>query len=145
MLFWGQILSLSPTKPVYLAFIALFELGSLLCAVAPSMPALIFGRAVAGMGAGGIFNAAFTVGAQVAALEQRPLLFGSAGAVFALSSILGPLVGGAFTDKVSWRWCFYINLPVGAVAVLFLLILLPTYAAPENIHFPRLGWKKYIE
>jgi MFS family permease len=145
MLFWGQILSLSPTKPVYLAFIALFELGSLLCAVAPSMPVLIFGRAVAGMGAGGIFNAAFTVAAQVAALEQRPLLFGSAGAVFALSSILGPLVGGAFTDKVSWRWCFNINLPVGAVAVLFLLVLLPTYAAPENVHFLRFGWKKYIE
>jgi MFS family permease len=145
MLFFGQILSVASTKGAFLVFIAIFEIGSLLCGVAPNMPALIFGRAVAGVGAAGIFVASFTVCAQIAPLERRPMLFALAGVVFGLSSVIGPLLGGAFADKISWRWCFYINLPIGAVSVLFLAVFLPKRPTPENPDFPRPGWRKYIE
>ncbi|KAJ1308610.1 hypothetical protein OPQ81_004308 [Rhizoctonia solani] len=117
MLTYGQLLSVAPTKWVYLSAVVLFEIGSLFCAVAPNMEFLIFGRAFAGVGAAGIFVSVLSIIAQVTRLEQRPALFGTFGAVFALSSVVGPLLGGAFTDHVSWRWCFYINLPFGAITV----------------------------
>jgi MFS family permease len=122
----GQILTVAPTKAVYLVSITLFELGSLICAVAPNseylyctiplrfkiltrnqVNILIFGRAVAGTGAAGMFTAILSIIAEVTRLEDRPLLFGSFGAVFAVASAVGPLLGGVFTDRVSWRWCFY--------------------------------------
>jgi MFS family permease len=87
--------------------ICVFEIGSLLCGVAPSMNVLILGRAIAGVGAAGIFVSILVIIAQITRLEQRPLLFGLFGAIFAVSSVVGPLLGGAFTDKVTWRWCFY--------------------------------------
>ncbi|QRW08982.1 major facilitator superfamily transporter [Ceratobasidium sp. AG-Ba] len=109
MLTYGQLLAIAPTKWVYLSAVVLFEIGSLFCAVATTMEFLIFGRAFAG----------------VTRLEQRPVLFGSFGAVFALASVIGPLLGGAFTDHVSWRWCFYINLPFGAITVVTIIFLIP--------------------
>lgn len=121
MLAFGQVLSIAPTKWVYMLLICIFELGSLLCGVAPSMNVLILGRAIAGVGGGGIFVSVLTIVSQITRLEQRPVLFGLFGAVFALSSVIGPLLGGAFTDKVSWRWCFYSEL---LVLVLFIGIVL---------------------
>ena len=67
--------------------------------------------------------------AQVTRLEDRPRLFGVFGAVFGLSSVIGPLIGGGFTDHVSWRWCFYVNLPVGGLSF-FLVGLLLKSAIP---------------
>lgn len=125
MLTYGQFLAIAPTKWVYLAAVILFEIGSLFCAVAPNMEFLIFGRAFAGVGAAGIFVSVLSIIAQVTRLEQRPALFGTFGAVFALSSVVGPLLGGAFTDHVSWRWCFYINLPFGAITVITIVLLTP--------------------
>ena len=112
-------MTICSTKYVYLASIVLFELGSLLCGVAPSMNFLIFGRAVAGCGAAGyvrlswatpqhqiniyfpsIFVSILAIIAEVTRLEDRSLLFGSFGAVFAVASATGPLLGGVFTgDK----------------------------------------------
>ncbi|KAF8597474.1 MFS general substrate transporter [Ceratobasidium sp. AG-I] len=106
MLTYGQLLAIAPTKGVYLIAIALFELGLLFCGVAPSME-----------------------------LEQRPALLGSFGAAFALASVVGPLLGGVFTDKVSWRWCFYINLPFGAITVATIVWLIPKH--------PAMGGKEY--
>ncbi|CAE6445460.1 unnamed protein product [Rhizoctonia solani] len=128
MLTYGQLLSIASTKWVYLAAVVLFEIGSLFCAVAPNMEFLIFGRAFAGVGAAGIFVSVLSIIAQVTRLEQRPALFGTFGAVFALSSVVGPLLGGAFTDHVSWRWCFYINLPFGAITVVTIIFLTPNRA-----------------
>ncbi|KAG8782066.1 hypothetical protein FRC15_007600 [Serendipita sp. 397] len=92
----------------------------------------IFGRAVAGVGASGIFTSILTVVAYATRLEQRPLLFGTFGAVFSFASVVGPLLGGAFTDKVSWRWCFYINLPLGAVSIAAVAFLLPSRPVMPN-------------
>ncbi|KAL5637472.1 hypothetical protein ACGC1H_004034 [Rhizoctonia solani] len=123
LLLYGQLLIVAPTKWIYVVAVLIFEIGSLFCAVAPSAEFLIFGRAVAGTGAAGIFISILSIIAQVTRLEDRPLLFGLFGAVFAVSSVVGPLVGGAFTDHVSWRWCFYINLPFGAVSIGAILVL----------------------
>jgi MFS family permease len=93
MLGHGQVLTIAPTKWVIVVLIVIFEIGSLLCAVAPSMVVLILGRAVAGVGGGGIFVSIFTLLSQITRLEQRPILFGLFGALFAISSVVGPLLG----------------------------------------------------
>ncbi|KIM25825.1 hypothetical protein M408DRAFT_73890 [Serendipita vermifera MAFF 305830] len=132
ILIYGQLLTILPTKWVYLATIFIFEVGSLICGVAPSMNVLILGRAIAGVGASGIFTSILTVVSYATRLEQRPLLFGSFGAVFSFASVVGPLLGGAFTEKVTWRWCFYINLPLGGVSIAAIFFLLPSRPVTAN-------------
>ncbi|KAG2125863.1 ABC transporter [Suillus cothurnatus] len=129
MLCVGQLVATLPIKPVYLVSILLFEVGSLLCGAAPSMKVLIFGRAVAGCGAAGITICSIATIASFTRLEDRPVLFGIFGGLLAISSIVGPLLGGAFTDRVSWRWCFYINLPFGVLSAIAMFFWLP-YRAP---------------
>ncbi|KAJ7631431.1 ABC transporter [Mycena polygramma] len=124
LLFYGQLLRIFPAKWVLVTSIFLFELGSLLCGVSQSVGQLIAGRTISGVGAAGIYVSMFQVLAQVTRLEDRARLFGVFGAVFGLSSIIGPLIGGAFTDHVTWRWCFFINLPVGGVSLVAVTLLL---------------------
>ncbi|KAF7328388.1 Major facilitator transporter-like protein [Mycena venus] len=124
ILFYGQILRIFPAKWVLLSSIIIFEIGSLLCGVCQNVDQLIAGRTIAGVGAAGIFVGLFQVIAQVTRLEDRPQLFGLFGAVFALSAVIGPLIGGALTDNVSWRWCFFINLPLGGASIIGVTFLL---------------------
>ncbi|KAJ7923797.1 ABC transporter, partial [Mycena leptocephala] len=128
LLFYGQILRIFAAKWVMVTAIIIFEVGSLVCGVAQNVDQLIAGRTVSGAGAAGIFVSSIQVISQVTRLEDRPTLFAMAGAVFGVSSIIGPLIGGAFTDHVTWRWCFFINLPVGGVSVIAVTLLLK--AAP---------------
>lgn len=140
MIVFGQVLNLVPLKQFVLGSIFIFELGSLLCGVAFNINFLLFGRGIAGIGAAGLYVVTFTAIAQIAPLEKRARLFGIVGAVFGLSSVIGPLVGGALTQVSSWRWCFYINLPIGGIAALVVFLFLPNYPAPprkEN----RQGWR----
>lgn len=121
---FGKMYQFYSVKFVFMTAIALFEIGSAICGAAPSSVAFIIGRAIAGVGSAGIMSGAITVIVYAVPLHKRPLFQGLFGAVFGLASVVGPLLGGAFTSKVTWRWCFYINLPFGGVAMVFIFFLL---------------------
>ncbi|KZV79046.1 MFS general substrate transporter, partial [Exidia glandulosa HHB12029] len=129
LLVYGQLNTLFPAKWVFLIAMIIFEIGSLLSGVATSIEFLIFARAFQGVGAAGIFVGIMTMLADILPLQERPKYFGLFGGVFALSGILGPLIGGAFVDHVSWRWCFYINLPLAVPTFWFSLQFLPSKPA----------------
>ncbi|WEW60330.1 MFS sugar transporter [Emydomyces testavorans] len=137
-LVFGKIYTFFPVKWVFLVAIGVFEVGSVVCGAAPTSEALIVGRAVAGMGASGIFSGALVIIAYTVPLEKRPIYNGVFGSMYGIASVVGPLMGGAFTDHISWRWCFYINLPIGAVTILAILIFLK---APKQKLNTNLSWK----
>ncbi|KAH8592475.1 putative major facilitator superfamily transporter [Bisporella sp. PMI_857] len=114
---FGRIYTYFDVKWTYLIALLLFEFGSILCAAAANSVMLIVGRAVAGAGASALFSGSMTIIGFTVPLEKRPIYIGGISSMFGVSSVVGPLLGGAFTDRVSWRWCFWINLPFGAVSL----------------------------
>lgn len=123
-LLWGKVYGFYPAKYVFLALVLLFEVGSVICAAALNSRAFILGRAIAGMGSAGIMSGAIVLMMSAVTLHKRPPYNGFFSAVLGVSSVAGPLLGGAFTSNVSWRWCFYINLPIGGAAMLVILLAL---------------------
>ncbi|KAH8806100.1 major facilitator superfamily domain-containing protein [Xylogone sp. PMI_703] len=138
-LLMGKIYKFYPTKPIFLICCALFELGSAVCGAAPSSNAFIVGRAIAGLGCSGILSGAMVILFHTIPLQQRPIYQGSYGAVFAIGSVIGPLIGGLFTDKVTWRWCFYINLPIGAVSMIVTIFVL--HLPNQTLDAQASGWR----
>ncbi|KAF8144972.1 MFS multidrug transporter [Mycena galopus ATCC 62051] len=128
-LLFGKFYTFLPVKWVYVAAISIFEIGSLLCGAAPNSNALIIGRAIAGLGSAGIISGALIIVANTVPLARRPMYTGLVGGTYGIASVAGPLMGGAFTDKVTWRFCFYINLPIGVVtlAVVIFLFKMPKH------------------
>jgi EmrB/QacA subfamily drug resistance transporter len=114
---YGKISDLYGRKKVFQFAIVVFLIGSALAGLSQNMMQLIAFRGLQGVGAGGLMTLAMTIIGDVVPPRERGRYQGYMGAVFALSSVIGPLLGGFFVDQLSWRWVFYVNIPVGAVAL----------------------------
>jgi EmrB/QacA subfamily drug resistance transporter len=113
---YGKLADLYGRKPVMLVGIGLFVVGSLLCGVAWSMPALIFFRLVQGLGAGAVQPMGMTIVGDIYSMAERAKVQGYIASVWATASVIGPTLGGVFADYLSWRWIFFVNLPLGLAA-----------------------------
>ncbi|ROT37081.1 putative efflux pump antibiotic resistance protein [Sodiomyces alkalinus F11] len=139
-LFVGKLYTFFSVKWMYLICIAIFEVGSVICAVAPSSIVLIIGRAIAGIGGAGLFVGALVILAYSVPLERRPIFAGCIGSMYGISSVAGPLLGGLFTETIGWRWCFWMNLPVGGIA---LVVVFFCFHDPQR-KIPSIGaWERF--
>jgi EmrB/QacA subfamily drug resistance transporter len=134
---WGKIGDLYGRKTVLLIAIVIFLSGSALCGLAWSLGALIAFRAFQGLGAGGLMALAMAIVADLVAPRERGRYQGYIQAVFVLASVAGPLLGGAIVDHLSWRWIFYVNLPIGAIALLVIgaVLRLPVQRTRHRLDF----------
>jgi EmrB/QacA subfamily drug resistance transporter len=122
--FYGKLGDMYGRKPVLITAILLFLLGSLACGLAWSMETLIAARILQGLGGGGLMVTAFAVIGDLFTPRQRARYQGYSSAVFALSSILGPVAGGYITSFLGWRWVFFVNMPIGIIVLALLFVVM---------------------
>ena len=123
---YGKLSDIFSRKKMFLLAISMFILASMLCGLSQNMYELIFFRGLQGFGGGAIMVTAISMIGEIFSLRERAKYQGYIGAVFALASILGPILGGLITQSFSWRWIFYINIPLGVVAFIILSVYIPT-------------------
>ncbi|HJV15089.1 MAG TPA: MDR family MFS transporter [Propionibacteriaceae bacterium] len=117
---FAKFTDLMGRKPIMLVGIGLFVLASILCGIAWSMPALIAFRALQGIGAGAVMPTSMTIIGDIYSVAERARVQGYVASVWALSSVVGPTLGGVFVDFLNWRWIFFVNIPLGALAAWWL-------------------------
>jgi len=132
--FYGKLSDLFGRRPLLMIGIVLFLIGSALSGLSQNMTQLIIFRGIQGLGAGALFPISLAVIGDLFTPAERGKYQGFFGAVFGLSSIVGPLLGGFLTEKVSWHWIFYINLPLGLIALAVIWRLLPTVKRKDASH-----------
>ncbi|MFF9566269.1 MFS transporter [Streptomyces sp. NPDC014685] len=134
---WGKLGDQYGRKKLFQTAIVIFLIGSALCGVAQNMPQLIGFRALQGLGGGGLMVLSMAIVGDLVAPRERGKYQGLFGAVFGTTSVLGPLLGGFFTEHLSWRWVFYINLPIGVVALLVIAAALhiPVHRTKHTIDY----------
>jgi EmrB/QacA subfamily drug resistance transporter len=136
---YGKLGDMLGRKPVFLAAILIFLAGSMLAGLSQSMGELIGFRALQGIGAGGLMVGAQAIIGDIVPPRDRGRYMGLIGSVFAVASVAGPLLGGFLVDNLSWRWVFYVNLPVGALAVLIVVTRLHLHTPPVRHRIDVLG------
>ncbi|KAJ0274509.1 hypothetical protein COL940_009298 [Colletotrichum noveboracense] len=129
----GKFFTYFSNKWTYIVFLVIFEVGSLICALSQSSVQFIAGRTVAGIGASGLFNGSMIIIYGMVIAQQRPAMMGIMLAISQIGLIAGPLIGGSLTQYTNWRWCFWINLPIGG----FACILLALVYIPEQMAKPK--------
>jgi len=134
---WGKLGDMYGRKRLFQSVIVIFLVGSALCGLARSMGQLISFRALQGLGGGGLIALSMAIVGDIVPPRERGRYQGVFGAVFGASSVLGPLLGGVFTEQLSWRWVFYVNLPIGAVAlaVIAAVLHIPAHRAEHRIDY----------
>jgi EmrB/QacA subfamily drug resistance transporter len=136
---YGKLSDMYGRKPILLWGIVVFLLGSALCGIAGSMMQLIAFRVVQGIGAAAITSTAFATPADLFVPAERPKYMGLFGGVFGLASLVGPFLGGLLTDQISWHWVFYVNVPVGMIALAFVIIKMPRLSSGLRARIDWLG------
>ncbi|KAF2482480.1 major facilitator superfamily domain-containing protein [Neohortaea acidophila] len=120
---FGRIFHMFNLKWTFLVAMAIFMVGSAVCASAANSNIFIVGRAITGVGSAGILSGSFVTIAHAVPLPKRPVYTAGIGMFYSFGSIAGPLLGGIFTSEVTWRWCFWLNLPIGAVTICTMAVL----------------------
>ena len=136
---FGKLTDIHGRRPLMLVAIGIFILGSLACALAPTMPILVIGRGLQGFGGGGLIPIAQTIIADLLSPRERPIAQSYTSIVFMSASIIGPVLGGLLTDHLHWSFIFWINLPLGAVALVMserVLRRLPRHDRPHQLDIP---------
>ena len=124
--FWGKLSDLYGRKPIYMLGIVIFLTGSALSGLSQNMGMLILFRGIQGIGAGALFPVALAIIGDLFTPQERGKYQGLFGGVFGIAFVAGPLIGGWLTENLSWHWIFYVNIPIGIVALVVIQRLLPT-------------------
>jgi len=136
---YGKLGDAHGRKPLFIVAITIFLAGSALCGLAQNMVQLVVFRAIQGVGAGGLFPLTLAMVGMIVPPRDRGRYQGLIGSVFAAASIIGPLIGGFIVDNTSWRWIFFVNLPVGVVALAVILVTMPKRATKQEHSIDWLG------